>query len=55
MSFRACLPGGCRKTGGMGNSDRGILLPLFPQMVDAMQEEVIAALRSALIAPGRLA
>ncbi len=32
-----------------------ILLPLFPQMVDAMQEEVIAALRSALIAPGRLA
>lgn len=32
-----------------------ILLPLFPQMVDTMQEEVIAALRSALIAPGRLA
>ena len=30
-----------------------ILLPLFPQMTDVMQEEVIAALRSALAEQGR--
>ena len=30
-----------------------ILLPLFPRMTDVMQEEVIAALRSALVGQGR--